>query len=77
MVAHMDHEKPYVPPFVRRLMPTATEAEIEEASERLRGYLMLLYRIFLRKEAEQQQRDSQQSAPDARFGNDGGSPSLL
>ena len=58
-------------------MPNATEAELEEASENLRAYIILLYRIFLRKEVEGALGDSPQSEPDARFANDGEWPSPL
>jgi hypothetical protein len=73
----MEQETPYVPPFIRRLMPNASEEQIIEASENLRAYLKLLYGIFLRKEAERLRTDSEESKPSARFGDGGHPPSTL
>ena len=71
----MESDKPYVAPFIKRLMPNASEPEILEASENLRAYLLLLYGVFLRKEAEAQLADSQSGDPDARFRLGGDPPS--
>jgi hypothetical protein len=43
---HRSDEQPYVPPFIRRLIKDATEEEILKASENLRQYLLILYRIY-------------------------------
>lgn len=42
----------YVAPFIRRLMKDASEEEIQEASENLRQYLLLMWRIYCRREEE-------------------------
>lgn len=76
-IVNMESDKPYVAPFIRRLMPNASEAEILEASETLRAYLMLLYGVFLRKEAEAQLADSRSDDLGARFGLDGDPPSTV
>lgn len=54
----MPTTKPYVAPFIYRLMPNASEAEILEASENLKAYLLVLYRAFLTREAKAYVRDS-------------------
>jgi hypothetical protein len=51
----MKNEEPYVAPFIRRRMPNANTAEMQEASENLKSYLQVLWRIYLRG----------QSAPDS------------
>lgn len=43
-------KQPYVPPFIRRRMPNATEEEILEAAENLKRYLTVMYRIFRERE---------------------------
>jgi DNA invertase Pin-like site-specific DNA recombinase len=63
----MQRDTQYVPPFIRRLMPTASEAEISEAAENLRGYLLILYRAFLAREAKRQASDSPTEQPHGRF----------
>jgi hypothetical protein len=69
----MQEGEPYIPPFIRRLMPNSTEQEIEQAAENLRAYLKLLYEIFLEREAKA--RDSEETKTHDRFGNDGTEPS--
>lgn len=64
----MDHAQPYVAPFLRRLMPDATEAEILGASENLHGYLRVLYRAFVEGKAAQACRDSSDEGVHGRFG---------
>jgi hypothetical protein len=44
----MERGNSYVAPFIRKLMPTATEEEILEASENLRGYLVAMRETFRR-----------------------------
>ena len=44
-------EQQYVPPFVRRLMPKASEEEIQQAAQNLSDYLKVVYEIFLEREA--------------------------
>lgn len=49
--------KKYPPPpeiaeIVRHWMPNASEEELKEATVNFRAYLAVLYRIFLRLEAE-------------------------
>ena len=54
--------------LVNRLMPGATEAEIEDATRRWFGFLNTLYEIVL--EREQQQADSHDPGIDDRFQNE-------
>lgn len=68
----MESDRPYVAPFIRRLMPDATEDEIVEASENLRRYLLIMYDIFLEREAALA--DSPDNAGDDRVELDGASP---
>lgn len=63
----MQSDKPYVAPFIRRLMPDASEEEILEASENLRGYLKILYGLFLEQEAKRRNADSPREAAHDRF----------
>jgi hypothetical protein len=44
--------KPYIPPLVRKVMKSAGERELEEATENLRRYLNELYKMFLKIEGE-------------------------
>jgi len=37
-----------IPPFLRTLMPEATDAELASAAENLRAYLVLALRAYLR-----------------------------
>jgi len=69
----MRKDEQYVPPFIRRLMPNASEQEIEQAAENLRAYLKLLYEIFLEREAKA--RDSEENRTHDRFVNDDTTPS--
>ena len=48
----METEIPKISPAVRQWMPDATEEELIHATERLRGFLTVAYRIFRRLEAE-------------------------
>jgi hypothetical protein len=43
---------PEIATVVRRWMPDASDAELKEATINLRCYLAVVYRIFLRLEAE-------------------------
>lgn len=63
----MQSEKPYVAPFIRRLMPSASEEEIVEASENFRTYLKILYGLFLEHEAKLLLRDSERDDAHGRF----------
>ncbi len=63
----MQSEKPYIPPFVRRLMKDATEEELFLATERLRRYLKAMYEIFLQQEEEKAAADSEKSDDHDRF----------
>jgi len=51
--------------FVRRIMPNATQSEIEEATQRWFGFLQALNRIVRRREMEA--RDSSDWSEDGRF----------
>lgn len=48
----MSKDIPKAAEFVRHVMPDATEEEQIEATENFRNYLKVVYRIFLRLEAE-------------------------
>jgi hypothetical protein len=45
-----EEQKPYVAPFIRRVMKGKSEEEILEASENVRGYLRAMYQIYLRQQ---------------------------
>lgn len=45
-------EPPEIAEIVRHWMPNASEEELKEATVNFRAYLAVLYRIFLRLEAE-------------------------
>ena len=45
-------EPPEIAEIVRYWMPNASEEELKEATVNFRAYLAVLYRIFLRLEAE-------------------------
>ena len=51
---HMKKREPIpeIATVVRRWMPDASDAELKEATINLRRYLSVVYRIFLRLEAE-------------------------
>lgn len=71
-VITMRYEKPpYVAPFIRRLMPTASEPEILEASENLRDFLNALYDMFLEQEAQRKPTDSLDKKGHGRFDHKG------
>ena len=46
-------ELPPISEFVRGLMPDESEAELIDATNNLREYLAVIYRITLRREAEE------------------------
>lgn len=69
----MQEEEQYIPPFIRRLMPKASEEEIQHAAENLRAYIKVLYDIFLEREAKE--RDSEQNRDHGRFEKDDSKPS--
>jgi hypothetical protein len=70
----MEQDQPYVAPFLRRLMTGASEEQILEASENLRGYLRAMYAIYLRQERTRRERDSRASNARDRFPGDGAQP---
>lgn len=49
-MTNKEDEKPYVAPFIRRVMEGKSEEEILEASENLKGYLRAMYQIYLRQQ---------------------------
>jgi hypothetical protein len=59
-----------VPKFVRRLMPTATEAEHHEATQNFKEYLAVVWRMYERIKRERVTADSPKSETHARVGND-------
>lgn len=63
----MQQNELYVPPFLRDLMKGATEEDIRQASENLRGYVQALYATFRRMQAEQVHSDSADPETRARF----------
>lgn len=72
----MQPDPPYVAPFIRKLMPHATEQEIVEASENLRAYLKLAFEAFLRNRQATHQRDSRDMPDHDRFAEGGVPPSI-
>ncbi len=54
----MHDEELYIPPFIRRLMPNASEEEIKEAAENLRGFVDALYRLHLADQERRRRTDS-------------------
>lgn len=63
----MRQEEPYIPPFIRRLMPNASEREIIEAAENLKSYLRVMYRIFREREEKERRLDSPHFDTHGRF----------
>lgn len=53
-ISHMKKREPIpeIATVVRRWMPEASDEELKEATINLRRYLAVVYRIFLRLEAE-------------------------
>jgi hypothetical protein len=49
-----ENKKSYVAPFIRTLMPDATEDQILEASENLRGYLLAMQELRRRIRRKQE-----------------------
>lgn len=72
----MEQDQPYVAPFLRRLMKGASEEQILEASENLRGYLRAMYAIYLRQERARRDQDSRASEPHDRFPDSGAQPHI-
>lgn len=73
----MEHDQVYVAPFIRKLMPDATEREILEASDNLRDLLYALYEAFLACEAKQSSADSRAKEPRGRFATEGAIPPAI
>lgn len=67
----MEHDQPYVAPFIRQLMPDATEHEIVEASENLRDLLYALYDAFVAQKARDADHDSHEGRRRDRFAIEG------
>lgn len=63
----MQSDEPYIPPFVRRAMRGATEADLLQATDNLRCYLKVMYALFRELESEKARSDSHESAGDVRF----------
>ncbi len=49
----MNHHIPEISPLIEKWMPEATEEEQIKATKNFRGYLNLVYQIFLRLEDEE------------------------
>lgn len=64
----MQSGEPYIAPFIRRVMPNASEAELVEAAANLKAYLRVLYQLFLDQEAANLHPDSAATADHDRFG---------
>lgn len=47
-----------IPTFIRNLMPHASEAELEEATENMKRYLAVVLRIYERLKREASEGDS-------------------
>jgi hypothetical protein len=62
-----EDQKPYIPPFLRTLLPDANEHQLLQATENLRAYLVVAYGIFTRIESDESADDSRQSLANGRF----------
>lgn len=51
------HDQP-IPLFIRRVMPDATETELQQAAENFREYLAVILRIFERLKREANENNS-------------------
>jgi hypothetical protein len=56
----------YIPKFIRRLMPHATENELREATDRFRQYMGVIQRIYERA-VETREADSREIRIQGRF----------
>lgn len=63
----MSQEDPYIPPFVRRAMNGATEDELVQATDNLRQYLRVMYKLFRELEAASASGDSSEFDSNGRF----------
>ncbi|TAJ36856.1 MAG: hypothetical protein EPO55_20235 [Reyranella sp.] len=70
----MQIDEPYIPPFIRRLMPSASEQDLLRATNNLRRYLSVMYRLFRELEVEQARADSHRPMLDDRFQSGGDNP---
>lgn len=62
-----ERENIYIPFFVRRLMPGASETDLRQAAENLRAYLAVIYTIYERRRSELGMPDSPESIADDRL----------
>ena len=58
-----------IPKFIRRVMPTASETELREATETFDEYMAVVWDIFQRIKREQADRDSPNSGVCDRVDN--------
>lgn len=58
-----------IPTFIRNLMPHATDAELEEATENVKRYLAVALRIYERLKRESTERDSTELEGGSRIPN--------
>lgn len=58
-----------IPKFIRRMMPTASEAELRAATATFDEYMAVVWEIFERIEREQQKSDSPEFGVCGRVGN--------
>lgn len=59
-----------IPAFIRKLMPTASEAELEEATENVKRYLVVVLRMYERLKREAAESDSTGLEGDSRIRGD-------
>ena len=62
----------HIPAFIRKLMPTASEAELEEATENVKRYLAVVLRMYERLKREASESDSTSLRGDSRIRGDQG-----
>lgn len=67
----MASEQPtHIPKFIRRVMPTASDAELYDATECFKQYVAVVMRIYDRTKRERAVSDSQDSESHGRIAND-------
>ena len=62
----------HIPAFIRKLMPTASEGELGEATENVKRYLAVVLRMYERLKREASEDDSTSLEGDSRIRGDQG-----
>ncbi len=60
----------HIPAFIRKLMPDASEIELEEATENVKRYLAIVLRMYERLKREASEGDSTGLEGDSRIRGD-------